>query len=331
MSIFHRNDHGEKDVFIIVLLIAAAVLVLGKERSDQGRLDGEAKGAAAYQSGTTDGQQAAETAAGSETVPAAAAEEEIPFVNIMEADSTELTVTWEGLTQADQSVISGIEAEVQEAYDAFAASGYTAGFLLYDLNSGGGISCRADAEYYSASTIKGPYVAWLVETYPQTVDTLYNTMENTISWSSNEDYELLIASFGYSEFNDWAAGMGCQNIVITGEWYPTVNAREFAKIWCHMYDSIVSGGSLGSIIDLYNGTLSSAIYETLGGEYTVYSKAGWIGEGLGSYYNVQNDAGIVMKEDHPYVLVILSDAYGRLDLLDNLVAVLDRAHTTLAE
>ena len=38
-----------------------------------------------------------------------------------------------------------------------------------------------------------------------------------------------------------------------------------------------------------------------------------------------------MKEDHPYVLVILSDAYGRLDLLDNLVAVLDRAHTTLAE
>ena len=68
----------------------------------------------------------------------------------------------------------------------------------------------------------------------------------------------------------------------------------------------------------------------MGGQYTVDSKGGWIGEGNGSYYNVQNDAGIVMKGEHPYVLVILSDAYGRLDLLDNLVYVLDQAHTALA-
>ena len=46
---------------------------------------------------------------------------------------------------------------------------------------------------------------------------------------------------------------------------------------------------------------------------------------------MQNDAGIVMKGEHPYVLVILSDAYGRLDLLDNLVYILDRAHTELTE
>ena len=38
-----------------------------------------------------------------------------------------------------------------------------------------------------------------------------------------------------------------------------------------------------------------------------------------------------MKGSHPYVLVILSDAYGRLDLLDNLTAVLDETHTVLTE
>ena len=52
-----------------------------------------------------------------------------------------------------------------------------AGFMLYDLNSGGGISYHADEMYYSASAIKGPYVAWLVEDYPQTMDFLYGTIK----------------------------------------------------------------------------------------------------------------------------------------------------------
>lgn len=38
-----------------------------------------------------------------------------------------------------------------------------------------------------------------------------------------------------------------------------------------------------------------------------------------------------MKGEDPYVLVVLSDAYGQMDLLDHLVAVLDMAHTSLTE
>ena len=220
--------------------------------------------------------------------------------------------------------------EVRAALDAFAAEGYTAGFMLYDLNSGGGISYHADEMYYSASAIKGPYVAWLAECYPQALDSLYGTIQNTITWSDNDAYGELIALYGSTEFNAWAAEIGCEELVISGGWYASVNARDFAKLWCHMYDRVVAGESLADIINIYTDTLSSAISETLGGQYTVYSKGGWIGEGKGSYYNVQNDAGIVMKGEHPYVLVILSDAYGRLDLLDNLVYVLDQAHTALA-
>ena len=44
---------------------------------------------------------------------------------------------------------------------------------------------------------------------------------------------------------------------------------------------------------------------------------------------VQNDAGIVMKGEHPYVLTVLSDAYEHLDLLDALVKEIDQAHTEL--
>ena len=235
------------------------------------------------------------------------------------------------MTENNLSEIETIEAEIATAIDAFSAEGYSTGFLLYDLNSGGGVSYHADETYYSASTIKGPYVAWLVQAHPETADTLYGTIENTLQWSSNEDYERLITSYGYTEFNSWAAGLGCQNIAITDEWYTSVNAWDFAVLWSSMYDYFLSETCNTAVRDLYSGTLSSAIYETLGGQYIVYSKAGWIGEGLGTYYNVQNDAGIVMKGEDPYVLVVLSDAYGQMDLLDHLVAVLDMAHTSLTE
>lgn len=308
----------------VLLLISMAFICAAAGCA--GSTDGEEQGAEGSLQGASDyGDGASETAA------QITDNEEIPYVNILEADSTKLTITWDGMTENNLAEADVLEAEIMTAVDAFSAEGYSTGFLLYDLNSGGGISYNADEAYYSASTIKGPYVAWLVQAYPETADTLYGTIENTLQWSSNEDYERLITSYGYTEFNIWAAGLGCQNIAITDEWYTAVNARDFALLWSSMYDYFLSETCNTAVRDLYTGTLSSAIYETLGGQYTVYSKAGWIGEGPGSYYNVQNDAGIVMKGEDPYVLVVLSDAYGRLDLLDHLVAVLDMVHTSLTE
>ncbi len=38
-----------------------------------------------------------------------------------------------------------------------------------------------------------------------------------------------------------------------------------------------------------------------------------------------------MKEDSPYILTILSDAYGELELLGDLVSAADQAHTALSD
>lgn len=356
MSIYRRKDEGEKDMkylepdekkkpgmicgridmpllLVLALIVITAVMVFGKAEFVWTVGQNEKnEGISGYLSGAADAMYAAEEAAAlGEEAAVPEEKEEIPFVNIMTADSSDLTIMWDGLTEEDRQELDALGDQVRASVDGFTAEGYSTAFMLYDLNNGGGISYHADNMYYSASTIKGPYVAWLVETYPQTMDFLYGTIENTIAWSSNDDYEALLTSYGYTEFNSWAAEIGCENIVITEGGYPPVNARDFAKLWCHMYDRVVSGAGLASIIDIYRDTLSSAIYETLGGQYIVYSKAGWIGEGLGTYYNVQNDAGIVMKGDHPYVLVILSDAYGRLDLLDSLTSALDQAHTALTD
>lgn len=259
------------------------------------------------------------------------AAQELPFTDILDAQGEGITITWEGMTEADLGDLESIKTEIQSAVDAFSSEGYSTGFILRDPNSGGGISYHADELYYSASTIKGPYVAWLVQAYPETATALYGTIENTIQWSSNDDYGALIAAYGVDGFNSWAAECGCADLALGTEWYTGIVAKDFCKLWNCVYDYFVSGKFPAEIQSLYTGTLSSSIYEVLGSEYTVYSKGGWIGEGRGTYYHVQNDAGIVLKGEHPYVLVVLSDAYGRLDLLDDLVRVLDLAHTELIE
>lgn len=79
--------------------------------------------------------------------------------------------------------------------------------------------------------------------------------------------------------------------------------------------------------DLFVSTKNSFISQTLSSEYKVYSKAGRLS--YGGYYGVQNDAGIIMKDGNPYVVTVPSDAYGRQDLLGNLVTQLDKAHSEM--
>lgn len=149
----------------------------------------------------------------------------------------------------------------------------------------------------------------------------YSVIENTISWSSNSDYFTLINNFGKSGFNSWTAQLGSSDITLTDSSFGDITCRSFTRIWIEIYEYFMSGDETAEqLSSFFIGTENSCIYETLGAEYTVYSKAGWYSEGEGSYYTVQNDAGIVMKEDSPYILTILSDAYGELELLGDLVS-----------
>lgn len=253
---------------------------------------------------------------------------EEPFINILDKNNYELTVTWDGAVKKD--TMEGIQTGLEQEIDSLKGEGYSAAFLLYDLNSGGGISYHPDTEYYSASAIKAPYVAWMVQTYPETAEEFYPEIESAIMWSSNEDYFVLINNFGKSGFNEWASQTVNTEVELSDGSFGPVTCRDFARLWINIYDYFTSGSETAEKIrNLYCGTDESAIYETLGEKYMVYSKAGWSFEGEDSYYTVQNDAGIVMKGTDPYILVILTDAYERLDLLDSVVEEMDLAHTEL--
>lgn len=251
---------------------------------------------------------------------------EEPFVNILEEESSELSLNWDG--PIEKQLYENMTEDLENCIASINTEGYSAAFLLYDINTGGGISYCPDDEYYSASAIKGPYVGWLVQTYPGTAVDMYSTISNAISWSSNSDYFTLINTYGKDGFNSWTAELGSPEIQLSDGSYGPITARGFTRLWLNMYDYFMSGDDNSDTIrDLYINTEESTISETLASKYTVYSKAGWIADGDEEYYNVQNDAGIVMKDGHPYVLVILSDAYERFDLLDPLVNCLDQSHS----
>lgn len=248
-----------------------------------------------------------------------------PFTQpVFSVSDTELTVCWEN---ADLS--QTMKTELTDSLLHFTEEGYRVSFLLYDLASGNSISyCSADS-YYSASTIKGPYAACIAETHPESVTDFNFLFEDIIHYSDNDAYFYLWEIYGTEDFDAWANEAGCTGVDIS-ELYSDITARDLTLLWIKMY-SYFTSDSPGAdwISELYTDTLNSCIAEALGDTYTVYSKAGWIFED--DYYNVQNDAGIVMSPENPYVIVVLSDAYEQMELLESLVCSIDHAHTELIE
>ena len=219
---------------------------------------------------------------------------------------------------------AGVRNRLNSAISNFTKIGRRVGFYVVDLSNGKGIYYNSNNSFYSASTIKGPYVVSLNENVPGSATASGGLMRSAIKVSDNSAYLALRRTYGSGPFTSWVAAAGCSG-VNTSRNYTDLTPRQLAQMWAKSYEYFYSGKPNSTFCrDLFTGTLNSPISNTLRSKCTVYSKAGWIGEG--GYYNVQNDGGIVMRSGHPYVVVILSTAYGRLDYMNTLVSAIDAAH-----
>lgn len=264
-------------------------------------------------------------------VVSASCESALAYIEMPVYDTELFTAAGEEvlLCWGDEELSREMEKELDRAIEAFDKEGYRVGFLLYDLNSGQGLSYNAADSFYSASAIKGPYVACIAETEPSCTDEYRLAIKETISVSSNDDYAVLWRAYGSSVFCAWLEEAGCLEVDVSSKW-TDITSQELALMWIKMYDYFTSGTKDADwLAGLYTDTLNSCISKTLGDSCTVWSKAGWIDSG--EYYTVQNDGGIVMKKGNPYVFVILSDAYGRMDLLSSLIETVDEIHTELVD
>lgn len=220
--------------------------------------------------------------------------------------------------------------KTQNIIQRFHKNGSQVSFIVLDLNTGNYLSLNPDFLFYSASTIKGPYVAALNKFSPEMIDEYTEfMMENTIQWSSNEDYENLHYLYGNDVMYDMTEYTDVSDSIIDEyDWYPYLTAKDLTQLWIGAYVYFFEDTNENSewCRSLYTDSTESFIHSALSEDYTVYTKPGWYSD----WEDVsRNDAGIVMADGHDYILTIMSDAFDSYDDLEELAAALDEAHELL--
>ncbi|MGI6033193.1 MAG: hypothetical protein ACOX69_07230 [Coriobacteriales bacterium] len=223
---------------------------------------------------------------------------------------------------------------------------YKLAIVMIDLRTGQGFSVSAKRKIYSASCLKGPYVASLNKWKPKSRRSS-SYMRQTIVVSNNDTYKALRIKYGSSTMRKMLAYSKVSSFDYTSR-YTFVPPRDLARLWVGTYWYFYRNTNRNSkwCRSLYTHGRQSFIYQSMKGKRRVYAKPGWY---PGARYNVQNDSGIVMSKvktktkvkkakktktvirttSCPYVITVMSTAYGKLGTLSKLVRLCDSVHTSM--
>lgn len=247
----------------------------------------------------------------------------------------------------ESRALSAEEApRLTEAVDRFREADSEVGFVMYDFKTGRGIVGNADRPFFSASTVKAPYAAYVlqdeVEGGAASLDDmieedvvvdgtgvmafddeseyrLQDVVAETIDHSDNTGYALLRERFGEEGFAVWCARVGVESSGWEGMDYPWYSPRDLAKLWLGV-GGYVRGGTpsalwLGDTLQLSD---RSFLREALGSGASVMSKPGYEIASWAGTASALNDAGVVVSDTGAFVVVIMSDAdYDDQYFLDN--------------
>jgi|GEM_PF-3287074 len=225
---------------------------------------------------------------------------------------------------------SKVKSKLNSAIRSIEKSGYSVSFLMIDVNTMQGISYNPNKKYYSASSIKGPYVVSVISKKPSVLSSYKGTIRKILKYSDNDAYIGFAKHFGFGFFNSWVSSSSASYKRSGGNrCYGYFSAKNMAKIWCgnyYYFNSSSVGSRLGKMFESPN---VSAIHSTLGSRYTTRSKAGWIA--MGGRHSVTNDAGIVYSNDGSYIIVMLSTVPSQMGRLNRLVRAIDYAHADMTD
>lgn len=213
------------------------------------------------------------------------------------------------------------------AVSNYTNDGKAVGFIMMDLTTGAGVSYNCDDNFWSASTIKGPYVAALNMYMPWVLDSWAGTMHETILNSSNETYASLRYAFGADPMYRIAQETHAWDFNWDA-WYTYYSPRTLAKLWTGMADYFMSERqNAWWCRDVYGSNNWITSRPTLSWKgCTIYAKSGWVYGGPTAH----NEGCLVMDGDHPYLMVVMSNELSDNSWkMSNLMSVLDRAHSEL--
>ena len=252
------------------------------------------------------------------------------------------TITTQGFTLSADS-----QAAVQSQIATFEADGYTASFVLADITTGRTIAYNADAQIYSASSAKAPYLISLFSTgtvdlnsVAQSADAQSATVHQKVDAVLRNSIPTTRLTTGCTKrMASTASTRGPNRRARLPEWAIAAGTCSPPRAtWpnCGPPDTVscspgkrrgcnITPESLQWLSGDMTNSLNSCIHAALGDADTVYTKAGWI-NGEGDLYAL-NDAGLVMSQSGTYVAGVLTNACGRNDLLTSLIGTLDAVHS----
>lgn len=203
----------------------------------------------------------------------------------------------------------------------------TLGIVVYDLETGMGLTYNEDEPLYSASAIKAAYCTWLMEANGGAAG-MSGVVEDCLVNSSNASYTTLTSAFGQSSFSAWLEELGATQAAeeAAQNHYIDISAGELAAVWEEIWRY---GTSDEDGAEELTGYLSVTNYTALGGllrdEYEVWAKPGWYPSD--SYdLTATNDAGVVFSDCGAYVIVVMTSMNADLSGLLPLIDALNAAH-----
>ena len=247
-----------------------------------------------------------------------------------------------------QGLVKVFDANVssQDKFDEYLAEleelvtsklGYKAGIAYENLSTGARIQFNANKQFFTASTIKAPYVKCLLE---KDIDlnekiTLKNVwddgdpsigqivpsdegkeftakalVEKTIQLSDNSAYNNLVQHYGINDFNALMERLGVSMRISFGNIFRSATAAEQCRLYKDIYEFSQNNSSGKYLIALLeNCETNVQIGRSLGVKYPVAQK-------YGAEYDYEpqtyNDCAICYAQK-PFVLCILTEQYPNTD------------------
>lgn len=162
----------------------------------------------------------------------------------------------------DPSLSDESRAAIDAAMAPFVDGGYDVGFVLMDIGTGRGFACNVDEPIYGASSFKGPYCAFVAETYVDGGEVALSEMSdsffNAIVYSDNGTYDAMRERFSDARLVSWLGEQGVGSRIAYDTWYPTYTTRDSAKLWLATHGYLESGSAAADeLIDYYGRTRTS--------------------------------------------------------------------------
>ena len=255
--------------------------------------------------------------------------------------------TISGTTASGGSVLQ----ELTDATHAIEQAGFAVGYAMLDLSTGVSVSYNADAQFYSASSIKGPYVTSVVryELGDSAQSSEGSRISAIIESSDNAAYSNMRDAYGNSSFAALVDASGAAQMPshgatsavakaaaaqsgasIADNKYEFFTPNQMLALWQQCYEFLSSGKPGASwLASVFETPETSAIRVTAGTLGTTWSKAGWYPAGDAGF-GTTVDAGVVRTSTGDVLVSVMTTEPENFAAIESVLSPLLALRSTLA-